>query len=218
MAIAWGEANENPMQKVRFDRENNQRIRFLSVDEEERLLPACNNWLRPLVITALNTGFRRLEFLSLTWEDIDFERRAVEVQASYAKNGERRSISMNDLLHRTLEEVRIKSPGPVFPNRKVTQYRNFRTPFNNALWKAEISNFTFHDLRHTFASRPVMSGIDLPTVKELMGHKDITMTLRYTHLSSDHKQNAVKALDNFGTNLRRFSRQYENEVENGSSK
>lgn len=218
MAIAWGEANENPMQKVRFARENNQRIRFLSVDEEERLLPACNNWLRPLVITALNTGFRRSEFLSLTWEDIDFERRAVEVQASYAKNGERRSISMNDLLHRTLEEVRIKSPGPVFPNRKVTQYRNFRTPFNNALWKAEISNFTFHDLRHTFASRPVMSGIDLPTVKELMGHKDITMTLRYTHLSSDHKQNAVKALDNFGTNLRRFSRQYENEVENGSSK
>lgn len=66
MAIAWGEANENPMQKVRFDRENNQRIRFLSVDEEERLLPACNNWLRPLVITALNTGFRRSEFLSLT--------------------------------------------------------------------------------------------------------------------------------------------------------
>ena len=82
--------------------------------------------------------------------------------------------------------------------------------------KAEISDFTFHDLRHTFASRLVMSGIDLPTVKELMEHKDITMTLRYTHLSSDHKQNAVKALDMFGTNLRQFSRQEENET-NGSS-
>jgi integrase len=154
----------------------------------------------------------------LTWEDIDFDRLTVTVQASYAKNGERRSIPMNDLLHRSLEEVRIKSPGPVFPNRKGTQYRNFRTPFNNAVKKAGISDFTFHDLRHTFASRLVMSGIDLPTVKELMGHKDITMTLRYTHLSSDHKQNAVKALDNFGTNLRRFSRQGENDTDNGSPK
>jgi integrase len=86
------------------------------------------------------------------------------------------------------------------------------------LRKADISDFTFHDLRHTFASRLVMAGIDLPTVKELMGHKDITMTLRYTHLSSDHKQNAVKALDNFGTNLRRFSRQRESETEDGSYK
>ncbi len=63
-----------------------------------------------------------------------------------------------------------------------------------------------------------MSGVELPTVKELMGHKDIKMTLRYTHLSSDHKQNAVKALDNFGTNLRRFSRQGENMSDDGSSK
>lgn len=140
------------------------------------------------------------------------------VQASYAKNGERRSIPMNDLLHHTLEEVRIKTLGPVFPNRKGTQYRNFRTPFNNAVRKAGISDFTFHDLRHTFASRLVMSGVELPTVKELMGHKDIKMTLRYTHLSSDHKQNAVKALDNFGTNLRRFSRQGENMSDDGSSK
>ena len=64
--------------------------------------------------------------------------------------------------------------------------------------KAGLEDFTFHDLRHTFASRLVMAGVDLPTVKELMGHKDITMTLRYTHLSSDHKQRAVRVLERIG--------------------
>jgi site-specific recombinase XerD len=61
-----------------------------------------------------------------------------------------------------------------------------------------ISDFTFHDLRHTFASRLVMAGVDLPTVQNLLGHKTIAMTLRYTHLSSDHKQRAVNALELFG--------------------
>jgi integrase len=170
------------------------------------LLPACSEYLKPLVLTALNTGFRRSALLSLTWEDIDFDRLTVTVQASYAKNGERRNTPMNDLLHPTLEEVRIKSPGPVFPNQKGVQYCNFRTPFNNAVQKVSIANFTFHDLRHTFANCLGMSGFDLSTVKALMGHKDIKMTLRYTHLSRDDKQNAVKALHNFGTNLRRLSR------------
>ena len=63
--------------------------------------------------------------------------------------------------------------------------------------KAEIKDFTFHDLRHTFASRLVMAGVDLPTVKELLGHRDISMTMRYTHLSSNHKQTAVGKLEQF---------------------
>jgi len=101
-----------------------------------------------------------------------------------------RSIPMNDVLTSTWEEVRIKSTarGSVFCNRTGAPYRSFRTAFENAVRKAHILDFTFHDLRHTFASRLVMAGVDLPTVKELMGHKNISMTLRYTHLSSDHKQ------------------------------
>jgi integrase len=70
-----------------------------------------------------------------------------------------------------------------------------------------VEDFTFHDLRHTFASRLVMSGVDLPTVEALMGHKDISMTLRYTHLSSDHKQRAVRALEQFGKKSHQFSQQ-----------
>jgi len=116
---------------------------------------------------------------------------------------------MNDVLHATLEEVRINSMGTraVFLNRNGTPYRSFRTAFERAVRAAEISDCVFHSLRHTFASRLVMAGVDLPTVKELMGHKDIKMTLRYSHLSSDHKRNAVSQLEKFGMNSHQFSQQ-----------
>ena len=164
MAIAWGKATENPVKKVRFARENNGRIRFLTLEEEERLLGSCGGQLKPLVITALHTGFRKSELLSLTWEDVDFKRRSIAVKAAYAKNGENRSIPMNDLLTTTLEEVRITSAtmGSVFRNRDGAPYRSFRTAFERAVQKAHIPDFTFHDLRHTFASRLVMAGVDLP--------------------------------------------------------
>ena len=206
-AIDWERTMENPLRKVRFARENNGHTRFLSPEEESRLLAHCNVHLKPLVITALHTGFRRSELLSLTWKDVDFKRRMITVQAAYAKNGESRSIPMNDVLHATLEEVRINSmgTGPVFLNRNGTPYRSFRTAFERAVRAAEISDCVFHSLRHTFASRLVMAGVDLPTVKELMGHKDIKMTLRYSHLSSDHKRNAVEKLEKFGMNSHQFS-------------
>jgi integrase len=74
-------------------------------------------------------------------------------------------------------------------------YRQMTKTFPRAVQRAGITNFTFHDLRHTFASRLVMAGGDLATVKELMGHKHITMTLRYTHLAPGHKRSAIAALD-----------------------
>ncbi len=202
-AIDWEEVSENPVRKIRFAQENNQRIRFLTEAEEGRLLPLCKDPLRPLVITALHTGFRAGELLSLTWKEVDFTKRLLTVHSAYAKNGERRSIPMNDVLHATLKEVRIKHSvrGPVFLNRAGTSYRSYRTAFENAVVKASITDFHFHDLRHTFASRLVMAGVDLPTVKELMGHKDIKMTLRYTHLSNEHKHVAVRALEYFGSEL-----------------
>jgi integrase len=193
MAIKWGKATSNPVKDVRLARENNQRIWFLSYEEENRLLQACKAPLKPVVITALHTGFRMSEILSLTWEDVDFDRRTITVKAGYAKNGESRSIPMNEMLKRTLEAVKILD-GAVFRNRTGKPYRSVRTAFDTAVKRSEINDFTFHDLRHTFASRLVMGGVDLATVKELMGHKEITMTLRYTHLSDSHKQRAVEIL------------------------
>jgi integrase len=108
-AITWDKAASNPVKKIRFAREDNGRIRFLTLEEEERLLAHCTDPLRPLVITALNTGFRRSELLSLTWQDVDFKRGLITVRAAYAKNGESRSVPINALLRRTLEAVRINT-------------------------------------------------------------------------------------------------------------
>ena len=220
MAITWGKASENPVKKIQFARENNGRIRMLSLGEEGQLLAYCRPQLKPLVVAALHTGFRSSELLSLTWEDVDFRRQIITVQAAYAKNGESRSVPMNTVLTTTLKVVRMgtAATGPVFCNRQGTPYRSFRTAFERAVRKAGLEDFTFHDLRHTFASRLVMAGVDLPTVQSLMGHKDISMTLRYTHLSSDHKQRAVRALEQFGEKSQQFSQQARGQGTYGSRK
>ncbi len=196
-AVEWGKVNENPVKKVRLYREDNARTRFLSDEEEASLLACCGPQLKPIVVTALHTGFRASELLSLTWQDVDFRRGVVSVRAGYAKNGEARSVPMNDTLTMELKSAKVNpTEGErVFCNRHGQPYGSFRTAFERAVRQAGIQDFTFHDLRHTFASRLVMVGVDLPTVKELLGHKEIAMTLRYAHLSSDHKQTAVKKLD-----------------------
>ena len=202
-AIEWGKATENPVKRVRLYREQSGRTRYLTEDEEARLLAVCSAQVRSLVITALHTGFRASELRSLTWDDVDFRQRMITVRAGYAKNGEARSVPMNQLLTATLKSVKLANnqADRVFCNREGTPYRSFRSAFERAVRKAEIKDFTFHDLRHTFASRLVMAGVDLPTVKELLGHRDISMTMRYTHLSSDHKQTAVGKLEQFAAKV-----------------
>ncbi len=76
-----------------------------------------------------------------------------------------------------------------------TPYRNVQRSFNSAMKRAKISDFRFHDLRHTFASQLVMAGIDLTTIRELLGHKTLTMTLRYAHLAPSHKVKAMEILN-----------------------
>ena len=122
------------------------------------------------------------------------------VQAAYTKNGEARNVPMNDVLTVTLKAIRMNTAvdSVVFYNRNGTPYKSFRSAFEKAVQKAGVADFTFHDLQHTFTSRLVMSAVDLPTVKKLLGHKDISMTLRYTHLSTDHKQHALRLLEQFG--------------------
>jgi integrase len=196
-ALEWGKATENPVKKVRLYREQNAHTRFLTEDEEARLLAVRSPQLRPLVITALHTGFRASELRSLSWTDADVRRRMITVRAGYAKNGEARTVPMKQLLTDILKSVKLanKQGDRVFWSRDGTPYRSFRSVFGRAVRKAEIVDFTFRDFRHTFASRLVMAGVDLPTVRELLGHRDISTTMRYTHLSSDYKQTVVGKLE-----------------------
>jgi integrase len=196
MAIAWGKAGENPVKHVKLFREENARTRWLAEEEEARLLARCGPDLNPLVISALHTGFRKSELLSLTWKNIDFRNRLITVEAAYAKNGEARTVPMNEVLTQALRTTKIDElAGPVFRNRHGQLYRDPDSAFATAVRRAEITDFTFHDLRHTFASRLVMRGVDLATVRALMGHKHIAMTLRYAHLAPGHKRSAVEVLD-----------------------
>jgi integrase len=148
-------------------------------------------------MTALHTGFWASELLSLTWQGVDFRRGVIMVQAGYAKNGEAHSMPMNNTLTMLLKSAKVDDAAAerVFGGRASTLYRSFRNAFEHAVQAAGIEDCTFHGLCHTFASRSVMAGLDLPTVKELLGYKDISMTLRDSHLSHRHKQTAVEKLD-----------------------
>jgi len=192
-AISWGKfSGENPVKKVKFFKENNARLRYLEKNEIERLIANCSSKLKPIVIVALNTGMRKGEMLNLKWHDIDFRHNIIYLNKT--KNGERREVPMNGFVSKALIAVR-KNPQSeyIFPHHG-DKPSDFRKSFFTALKKSGIVDFRFHDLRHTFASQLVMSGVDLNTVRELLGHKSLEMTLRYSHLSPDHKKRAVDIL------------------------
>jgi integrase len=195
-AQEWGKALVNPVAHQRPLRTNNRRLRYLSLEEKDRLLEVADDVLRPLLITALHTGLRRGELFHLIWPDVDFKLGVIRVVNT--KNGERREIPMTDTLRDTLRQLprRLVSEH-LFPGKTGHGLVDIRKRFHRALKEAGIEGFVFHDLRHTFASHLVMAGVDLMTVKEFLGHKDIKMTLRYAHLAPDYKRSAINRLDTY---------------------
>lgn len=189
----WKWLRDNPIADLSFSVGNkNARDRWLTPKEEKKLLECATNpsWLRNLVIMALHTGMRRGEILNLKWQDIDSSRRLITIQKS--KNGEKRSIPMSRTLHDTLSCIKVRDiSGKVFP----IAVRSLRAAFDSTLERAQIENFHFHDLRHTFATRLVQNGVDLYKVKELLGHKTITMTMRYAHHYPESLRSSVEVLD-----------------------
>lgn len=162
---------------------------------DEPLYPALeegafSDYLTPVVLLALNTGLRRGELLSLAWSDIDLVNRRLTVRPEQAKNGRQRHVPLNsealDVLQRWGEQQ--GEVGRVFAVADV------KTAWGRLLRAAGISGFRFHDLRHHFASKLVQASVDLNTVRELLGHADIKMTLRYAHLAPDHLAAAVAKL------------------------
>ena len=183
------------IKKVKLIKGETKRLRYLSDDEIERVLLYCGNNLKPIVIMALHTGMRRDEILKLTWDRVDLTNRIILLDKT--KNGERREIPINDTLYQTLSGLirNLKTDYVFYHPKTLKPFDSIKTSFNNALKRAHILDFRFHDLRHTFASSLVMKGVDLATVQKLLGHKTINMTLRYAHLSNVHLKGAVSALD-----------------------
>jgi integrase len=195
--VEWGMVAEESLKRVRMVKpleENNKRLRFLTIEECKRLIDCCAPHLRPIVTVALNTGMRRGEILSLKWEQVDLSHGFILL--GITKNGERREIPINTTLEYMFSDLSKNAESVyVFVDKDGKPYKSVKRSFSTACKKAGILDFRFHDQRHTFASHLVMAGIDLTSVKELLGHKSLNMTMRYAHLAPGHKRMAVNTLD-----------------------
>lgn len=157
---------------------------------------AYADYLKPMVIVSMNTGLRRGEVFNLRWEDVDLDGGMLTVSGHGAKSGQTRHVPLNSIARATLETWKDQVPphGYVFPSPNGGRLDNVKTSWEGLIEKSGIKNFRWHDLRHHFASRLVMAGVDLNTVRELLGHSDLTMTLRYAHLAPEHKSEAVERI------------------------
>jgi integrase len=152
-----------------------------------------------MVIVSLNTGIRRGSLFRLLWGDIDFQTKNLTIRAAIAKGGRDIQIPMNETLANTLSAWKAQTGGEedglVFPSPKSGGvFDNCKRAWAGLLKEADIENFRWHDMRHDFASQLVMKGVDMNTVRELMGHADMKMTLRYAHLAPKAKRAAVELL------------------------
>ena len=157
---------------------------------------AFADYVQPMVLLSLNTGLRRGEVLRLKWTDIDLLQRKLVVRGDNAKSGRARYVPLNDEALRTLKQWKPVTQFTewVFPGQDGERMMSIKTSWKSVLTSAAIMDFRWHDLRHHFASGLVMKGVDLNTVRELLGHSDLSMTLRYAHLSPEHKADAVAKL------------------------
>lgn len=223
-AVEWKHLAEHPLRGLKRARIDSRGVvRWLSLKEEEALRAAlaardakmraeresANRWraerdyelypaipadgfgdhLTPMALVSLQTGMRRGECRKITWADVDLERAVLTIRGGYAKSGQTRHIPLNSEALDVLRRWKRQGAGErVFPVLRVDK------SWSAVLAAAKVTGFRWHDLRHSFASKLVMAGVDLNTVRELLGHADIAMTLRYAHLAAEHKAEAVARL------------------------
>jgi integrase len=159
------------------------------------------DYMKPMILISLNTGIRQGSLFALTWDNIDFETRTFTIRAKDAKGQKTLRLSMNGMVTKVFmswrEQCSDTSAGKLlFPSPKTGEVlNNVKKAWKTILKEANITNFRWHDMRHDFASQLVMKGVDLNTVRELMGHSDIKMTLRYAHLAPENRLRAVEVLE-----------------------
>ena len=197
----WGWMEDNILRKVSKLKEPRGRTRYLSDEERNRFITACreskNTDLYIAVILALSTGGRKNEIWGLSWKCVYLKNGFITFMET--KNNEPRSAPLTGhALELMLERSQIPriDTDLVFPSRVDPQkHFDFRRPFQMALKAAQIEDFRWHDLRHCAASYLVMAGVDMRTVAEILGHKTMQMTQRYTHLSPEHLKDAVSKMN-----------------------
>ena len=176
---------------MKFLEEDNLQIRSLSEAEQEKLLQCCSPYLQDLVTFAINTGLRLGEILNLRWEEVDLENAVIKMLVR--KNRRMLEVPLNDTALAVVNGwCGLRKCEYVFYNPETGgQWKDLWLGLKKACRKAGLDDVTWHTFRHTFASRLTRSGADLVTVKELLGHSSISVTMRYAHTNRDAKKRAV---------------------------
>jgi integrase len=195
LAIKWGEATTNAMREVRLFREDTPPVRIPSREEIAKILEACTDYSRPIVLTALHTGMRMGEILGLEWGQVDLAERVITVLRS--KSGKVRKIPINGVLFETLKALKRKATTEsVFVCARTGEPAHaFRTAWLNILKRAGIPHLRLHDLRHHFATHLLRGGVDPETVRDLLGHSSLLMLGKYVHSAPETKRQAVAVME-----------------------
>ncbi len=194
--------NANPCLRVRKLRQPSGRIRYLSVDEHNRLYEAiaADKLLFVIVTLALNTGMRRGEILKLRWEQVDFVRGILNIQNT--KSGKDRVLPMNADVKNVLLSIPRTSEYVLLNEQTGKPFVDLKERWTRARERAGIKDFRFHDLRHTAGTRLAEAGADAFVIAEILGHSDLKMTKRYVHATDEAKRRAVDKLVSFNVTCR----------------
>lgn len=205
-AVEWKYLRDTPYKKIRMLKPANNPVKFLTTEEIDKLMECASIWLKPILIVLRNTGLRTHELLNLRFSDINWDKKTLLVRSEKTNNF--RVIPMNEELYLVMQWLKDNYPHPntekVLPRGESQQgyifcypdgskVEAFKKSFYSACKKAEIKASP-HSLRHSFASYLVMNGVDLVSVKELLGHTQISTTMIYAHLSPSYKANTVEKL------------------------
>jgi len=184
----------NPVRFIKFLPEDNLKFQTLSEEDELALLAHCPPYLQDMIVFAINTGLRCGDIFKMQWEEVDLE--APRLKIIMQKSRKPLVIPLNDTALCILEAWHGMKKGPyVFYNQMTgDRFRDLKGGFKLACKQAGLKGITWHTLRHTFASRLIRNGTDIVTVKELLGHSTIVVTMRYAHTNDEAKVKAVKSV------------------------
>jgi integrase len=194
LAVEWGWLDENPASKVKLLKGEEKRLRILTKEELQRLIDCAREPLKTIIILAASTGMRKSEILNLRWKDVDFEHGFIRVENS--KNSESRDVPMDDFLKKKILSLKCerRTNDFIFSRKNGERIHCIKEAFKAACKRAGISDFRFHDLRHTAASLLAAGGCDIITLQHILGHKTLAMTQRYAHLIPGRHERAKQIM------------------------
>jgi integrase len=196
MAAQWGQyQGTNPVRFVKFLAEDNLRFETLSEEQEAALHLASPPYFREMTAFSINTGLRTSDVLGLLWVEVDIEQKCIKPIVK--KNRKALSIPLNDAAFAVIDARRAVANGPYVFYNPLTgdRFKDVKGAMAAAVKRAGLPKITWHMFRHSFATRLLADGVDIVTVKELLGHADIKTTMRYAHSNDDAKRRAVRKLD-----------------------